>query len=72
MLKSYNRKKPEVRLEFGKHLKNKRREQNLTLKDLAEKADLATSYLASIELGKIDLGLENIVAISDALNIAPK
>lgn len=71
MIKSHNRKKTPIRTEFGKRLREKRQEQGLTLEVLAEKADLAISYVASIERGERNLGLENIVALAIALNISP-
>ena len=68
---SHNRKKTEIRIEFGKRLRAKRQEKGLTLEALAEKADLATSYIASVERGERNLGLENIVALATAMNISP-
>lgn len=68
---SHNRKKTEVRIEFGKRLRAKRQERGLTLEALAEKADLAISYVASVERGERNLGLENIVSLAQALNISP-
>jgi len=68
---SHNRKKTDVRIEFGKRLRAKRQERGLTLEALAEKADLAISYVASVERGERNLGLENIVSLAQALNISP-
>lgn len=71
MASSHNRKKTGIRVEFGKRLRSKRQELGLTLEVLAEKADLAISYVASVERGERNLGLENIVALAQALNVAP-
>ena len=71
MSNSHNRKKTEVRIEFGKRLRCKRQERGFTLEVLAEKADLATSYIASVERGERNLGLENIVALAAAMDISP-
>lgn len=66
----HNRKKTDIRVEFGKRLRAKRQEKGFTLEVLAEKADLAISYVASVERGERNLGLENIVALANALNIS--
>ena len=71
MEKSHNRKKTESRIEFGKRLRYIRREQKITIEALAEKAGLATSYVASVERGERNLGLENIIALAQALNVSP-
>jgi transcriptional regulator with XRE-family HTH domain len=68
---SHNRKKTRVRIDFGKRLRAKRQERGLTLEKLAEKADLAISYVASVERGERNLGLENIISLAQALNISP-
>jgi ribosome-binding protein aMBF1 (putative translation factor) len=70
--KAHNLKKTAVRIEFGKRLKRKRQEQDLTQEMLAEKAGLAPNYVGSVERGERNIGLENIVILAKALGIAPK
>ena len=64
-------KKTLLQIEFGKLLRRKRRELNLTQQELAEKADLDPTYVSSIERGERNVSLANIVAIAHALNISP-
>jgi len=70
--KSHNRKKTAVRIAFGKRLKRKRQERDLTQEALAEKAGLAPNYVGSVERGERNIGLENIVILAIALGVLPK
>ena len=66
------RKKTQTQIEFGKRLKNKRQQLDLTQEQLAEKADLTLSYVGSIERGERNVSLGNIIALAQALTISPK
>lgn len=71
-MSSHNRKKTVVRVDFGKIVRQKRHEAGLTQEELAEKADLHPTYLASVERGERNIALENIVALARALSCSPQ
>ena len=72
MAQSHNRKKTPIRVAFGKIVRKKRQELGLSQEKLAEKADIHTNYLGSVERGERNIALENIYAIAIALNCSPK
>lgn len=72
MTLSHNRKKTPIRVAFGKIVRKKRKELKLSQEKLAEKADIHTNYLGSVERGERNIALENIYAIAIALNCSPK
>lgn len=65
-------KKTALQIEFGKLLRRKRQELNLTQQELAEKADLDSTYISSIERGERNVSLGNLIALATALNIEPQ
>lgn len=69
---SHNRKRTPIRIEFGKRLREKRYEANLTQEELAEKAHLHPTYVGSVERGERNIALENIVALAQALQCSPR
>lgn len=54
---------------FGAHLRLKRKERKLTLKDLAFEADIELSQIYRIEHGKINPTLTTLKALAKALDI---
>jgi transcriptional regulator with XRE-family HTH domain len=72
MAQAHNRKKTLTRLTFGKIVKEKRLDLGLSQEKLAEKADLHTNYVGSVERGERNIALENIVALAKALGCSPK
>lgn len=54
---------------FGATLRGFREEQGLTQEALAERADLHTNYVSSVERGERNLSLFNIVRLAYALNL---
>lgn len=56
---------------MGVTLKNLRKEQNLTLKDLAQQTGVSISFLSQVERGKSSVTLESLKKISDALSVNP-
>jgi transcriptional regulator with XRE-family HTH domain len=72
VVKAHNRKKTPLRVEFGKKVRAKRYEMGLTQEELAEKADLHTTYLGSVERGERNIALENIISLAKALKCSPK
>ena len=70
--KWHEKRKEEVRKIFGQNVIRKRHEKDLSQAELAERAGISLSYLGSVERGKRNLALENIVAIALALECCPK
>lgn len=56
-------------VDFGKRVKQKRIERNLTQEELAEKTDLSVGYIGMIERGKRLPSLDTFVIIADELNV---
>jgi transcriptional regulator with XRE-family HTH domain len=54
---------------FGLNLKTLRLEKGLSQEKLAELSELHRTYISSIELGKRNVSLKNIEAISKALGV---
>lgn len=52
---------------FGKRLRQARHEQGLTLEDVAEVADMNWSYIAQVERGERNVGIDNMAALADAV-----
>jgi len=56
-------------LNVGKMIRNIRTDKNMTLKDLAEKAEISVSYLSQIENDSVNMNLRVLEAIGNALNV---
>jgi len=69
---SHNRKRTPIRIEFGKRIRDKRYDANMTQEELAEKANLHPTYVGSVERGERNIALENIIALAQALGCSPK
>jgi len=69
---SHNRKRTPIRVAFGQRIRDKRISLRLTQEELAERADLHTTYLSSVERGERNIALENIIAIAKALGCSAK
>lgn len=54
---------------FGEALRKLRQEQGLTLEKLAERAELHTNYVGSVERGERNISLFNIWRLALALNL---
>ncbi len=61
----------EALLSFGKKLQSFRIEQKLSQERLAELSDLDRTYISSVERGRRNISLINIIKIAAALNITP-
>ena len=72
MPEPHNRKNTQERINFGKRVKRRRQEQELTQEKLAEIAEMDCSYLSSVERGERNISLEMILAIAKALQVSPK
>ena len=60
----------DIKHRFGKAIRRRRRELDLSQEILAEKAELHRTYISSIELGKCNVSLENIKKLAKALDIS--
>ena len=55
---------------YGELIKETRKEQKLTQKDLAQKVGKEREYIAKIEQGKTDMQISNFVQIINALGLS--
>lgn len=65
-------KKTPLRIAFGKIVRNKREDLSMSQEVLAEKSNLNTNYVGSIERGERNVGLEVIYKLASALHTNPK
>ena len=56
-------------ISFGKNIRQKRKEQNITLGKLAEKCNMSENFLGNIERGTDIPSLKSFLKICNALNI---
>lgn len=54
--------------EFGVVVRRKRHKINLSQEDFADKAGIHRTYVSSIELGKVDIGMRVAYKLATALN----
>ncbi|MFC3861158.1 helix-turn-helix domain-containing protein [Deinococcus antarcticus] len=59
-----------ARKTFGIRLREARWERDLTLEDVAEKADMNWSYIAQVERGERNVSIDNLAALADAVGVA--
>jgi len=59
-----------IYIEIGKRIRRQRILQEMTQEQLAEKADISTSFIGHIERGEKKCSLETIIRISEALNLS--
>ncbi|MDB9311207.1 helix-turn-helix transcriptional regulator [Aphanizomenon sp. CS-733/32] len=59
-----------IRWIFGRAIRKRRRELDLSQEELAEKAELHRTYISSIESGKCNISLDNIEKLAKSLNIS--
>lgn len=55
--------------QFGARLRELRKSKQLSLKQLADKADCSSSYLSMVENGKVDPGISRLKRIADGLGV---
>ncbi len=63
--------KEKAQLAFGAAMRALRESRQLTQEGLAERADLHTTYVSSVERGERNLSLHNITRIAYALAVPP-
>lgn len=57
--------------EFGKRVRSRREELGISQEDLARRSGLHRTYIGSVERGRRNISLVNIVRIADALGVDP-
>lgn len=60
----------DIKERFGKAIRRRRRELDLSQETLAELAGLHRTYISNLERGQINPSLENIERLTSALNIS--
>ena len=58
-----------LRKAFGMSIRKRRYKLNLSQEDFAEKVNIHRTYVSSIELGKVDVGIGVAHKIAKALNL---
>lgn len=58
-------------VDLGRTARRLREGQNLTLADVARRADISSAMLSRLETGRVSPSLETIVALSQALGVTP-
>jgi len=56
---------------FGKNVQALRLERQLSQEKLAELSDLDRTYISSVERGRRNISILNVIKIADALNVRP-
>jgi transcriptional regulator with XRE-family HTH domain len=64
------KKTAEINKRFGKALRRRRRELDLSQEELAERAELHQTYISDIERGGRNPSLENVEKLAKALDIS--
>lgn len=61
---------PELRV-FGQRVRARRSELGLSQEELASRADLHRTYISSLEQGRRNVAIHNIVRLAEALEVDP-
>lgn len=62
----------ELTIQFGQLVRKYRKERNMSQEQLALLCNMDRSYLGRIERGEVNLTLEKIYELANALEIMPK
>ncbi len=57
------------RITFGRAVRRKRKELGLSQEDFAERANVHRTYISSVELGKVSVGIEVANGLAVALGM---
>jgi len=60
----------DIRIRFGKAVRYRRNELEISQEELAERADLHRTYISDLERGRRNISLENIEKLAKALNLS--
>jgi transcriptional regulator with XRE-family HTH domain len=63
---------PDIKLNFGKRLRELREAKGMTQESLAHEAGLDRTYISSVERGERNISLENIERLALALGVKIK
>ncbi|MGG6270935.1 helix-turn-helix domain-containing protein [Leptolyngbya sp. AN03gr2] len=63
-----NQQQPNIKQRFGKAIRRRRRELDLSQEELAERSDMHRTYISDIERGIVNPSLEVIEKLTDALD----
>lgn len=61
---------PELR-EFGQRVRDRRLKLGLSQEELADRADLHRTYISSLEQGRRNVAVHNVVRLAEALGVDP-
>jgi transcriptional regulator with XRE-family HTH domain len=59
-----------IRQRFGKAVRKRRRELDISQEELAERADLHRTYISDVERGEVNPSLDNVEKLAKALEIS--
>ena len=59
----------DIRVKIGERIKEVRKSQDISQKNLAYSADLDRSYIASVESGHRNISIVNLEKVANALNV---
>lgn len=62
----------ESRLTFGRRLREERQKKGMTLEDLAEASGITWSYIAQVEVGRRNVGVDNMHVLAQGLGLTPR
>ncbi|MAD14488.1 MAG: transcriptional regulator [Alteromonadaceae bacterium] len=65
-------KESELLIEFGKKVQEIRKSRSLSQENLAHLADIDRTYISSLERGKRNVSLLNIIKVANALCVSPE
>ncbi|MFH0882602.1 MAG: XRE family transcriptional regulator [bacterium] len=60
---------PDKLEEIGQRIRKLRQAAEMTLRELAERADLTPGFISQLERGKVSISIDSLMMILDALNI---
>lgn len=64
--------KREVLLLFGKHIESLRKNQNLSLRQLAQRCDVDFSEISKIEKGERNIQITTVIELAKGLGVSAK
>jgi transcriptional regulator with XRE-family HTH domain len=64
------RKSEDVRVQFGRRVRELRKQRGISQEELGFRANLDRTYVSGIERGVRNVGLKNIAALSSALGVS--
>ncbi len=59
----------ESRLTFGRRLREERQQRHLTLEDLSERSGITWSYIAQVEVGRRNIGIDNMHRLASGVEV---